>query len=160
MRGFETNLVDLEGEHGLLGQTAGRTDQTVTAWLDERGQAWKDAVQIVAMDLCASCRAAVCEALQNARIVADHVYLVCLANQAFTDVRRRVTWHAHGRRGRETDTAWAARRRLLRGRERLSPAQFTKMWNDLMDGDPQGRDPDRVARRRRRPRAPPDHDHR
>jgi len=53
-----------------------------------------------------------------------------------TDVRRRVTWDSHGRRGRKTDPAWAARRRLLRGWERLSPSQFTKMWNDLMDGDP------------------------
>ena len=133
---FETNFVDLAGEQGLLGQTAGRTKQAVTAWLDARGQAWKDSVQVVAMDPCASYRAAVREALPQARIVADHFHLVRLANQAVTDVRRRVTWDTHGRRGRKTDPAWAARRRLLRGWERLSPAQFIKMWNDLMDGDP------------------------
>ncbi len=33
----------------------------------------------------------------------------------------------------------AARRRLLRGRERLSEAQFIRMWNDLIDGDPTGK---------------------
>ena len=76
------------------------------------------------------------EALPQARIVADHFHLVQLANQAVTDVRRRVTWDTKGRRGRKTDPAWAARRRLLRGRERLSSTQFTKMWNDLMDDDP------------------------
>ena len=108
----------------------------MTAWLDARGQAWKDSVQVVAMDPCASYRAAVREALLQARIVADHFHLVRLANQAVTDVRRRVTWDTHGRRGRKTDPAWAARRRLLRGWERLSPAQFIKMWNDLVDGDP------------------------
>ena len=108
----------------------------MTAWLDARGQAWKDSVQVVAMDPRASNRAAVREALPQARIVADHFHLVRLANQAVTDVRRRVTWDTHGRRGRKTDPAWAARRRLLRGWERLSPAQFTKMWNDLVDGDP------------------------
>jgi len=82
----------------------------VTAWLDARGQAWKDAVQIVAMDPCASYRAAVRQALPNARIVADHFHLVALANQAVTDVRRRVTWQVHGRRGGKSDPAWAARR--------------------------------------------------
>jgi len=133
---FETNFVDLAGEQGLLGQTAGRTRQAVTAWLDERGQAWKDSVQVVAMDPCASYRAAVREALPQARIVADHFHLVRLANQAVTEVRRRMTWDSHSRRGRKTDPAWAARRRLLRGWERLSPAQFANMWNDLMDGDP------------------------
>ncbi len=135
---FETNFVDLDGRQGLLGQTAGRTSAAVVDWLDERGQAWKDAVQIVAMDPCASYRAAVHEALPQARIVADHFHLVRLANQAVTDVRRRVTFDTHGRRGRKSDPAWAARRRLLRGRERLSHNQFVRMWNDLIDGDPTG----------------------
>ncbi len=96
---FETNFVDLAGPQGLLGQTSGRTKVAVAAWLDARGQAWKDSVQIVAMDPCASYRAAVHEALPQARIVADHFHLVQLANQALTDVRRRVTWDTHGRRG-------------------------------------------------------------
>ena len=135
---FETNFVDLASPQGLLGQTSGRTKASVVAWLDERGQGWKDAVQIVAMDPCASYRAAVQQALPHALIVADHFHLVALANQAVTDVRRRVTWDTHGRRGRKTDPAWAARRRLLRGRERLSEAQFTRMWNDLVDSDPTG----------------------
>jgi transposase len=136
---FETNFVDLDGRQGLLGQTSGRTKAAVAAWLHERGQAWKDSVQIVAMDPCASYRAAVHEALPQARIVADHFHLVRLANQAVIDVRRRVTWNTHGRRGRKSDPAWAARRRLLRGRERLSEAQFIRMWNDLIDGDPTGK---------------------
>ncbi len=77
-------------------------------WLDERAQAWKDAVQIVA----------------------DHFHLVQLANQAVTDVRRRVTFDTQGRRGRKSDPAWAVRR--------LSHNQFVRMWNDLIDGDPTG----------------------
>jgi transposase len=136
---FETNFVDLGGWQGLLGQASGRTKANVVAWLDERGQAWKDAVRVVAMDPCATYRAAVAEALPHALIVADHFHLVRLANQAVTDVRRRVTWDLHGRRGRATDPAWAARRRLLRGRERLRPEQFAKMWNDLVDADPSSR---------------------
>jgi transposase len=133
---FETNFVDLAGFQSLLGQASGRTKANVIAWLDERGQAWKDAVRVVAMDPCATYRAAVAEALPHALIVADHFHLVRLANQAVTDVRRRVTWDLHGRRGRAADPAWAARRRLLRGRERLRPDQFARMWNDLVDADP------------------------
>jgi transposase len=49
---FETNFVDLAGRQGLLGQTSGRTKAAVVQWLDARGQAWKDSVQIVAMDPC------------------------------------------------------------------------------------------------------------
>jgi transposase len=68
---FETNFVDLAGTQGLLGQASGRTKANVVAWLDERGQVWKDAVQIVAIDPCATYRATIAEALPHARIVAD-----------------------------------------------------------------------------------------
>jgi transposase len=39
-------------------------------------------------------------ALPHAVIVAGHFHLVRLANQAVTDLRRRVTWGTHGRPGR------------------------------------------------------------
>jgi hypothetical protein len=53
-----------------------------------------------------------------------------------TAVRRRVTFDAHGRRGRRQDPEWANRRRLLTARERLSPRAFAAMWNALIDNDP------------------------
>src|SRR3954451_15158381 len=90
------------------------------------------------MDPCATYRAAVAQALPHALIVADHFHLVRLANQAVTDVRRRVTWATHGRRGRAADPEWAQRRRLLRGHERLRADQFAKMWNELTDADATG----------------------
>ncbi len=68
---FETNFVDLAGTGGLLGQTAGRTGAAVVSWLDARGETWKAAVQVVAMDPHAGYRAAVAAALPNARIDAD-----------------------------------------------------------------------------------------
>lgn len=112
--------------------------KTVTDWLDARGQEWKDSVRVVAMDPCASYRAAVTKALPQAVIVADHFHVVRLANQALTQVRQRVTRTATGRRGAVTDPVWANRRRLLRGRERLRPKQFTKLWNSLVDNEPTG----------------------
>lgn len=41
--------------------------------------------------------------------------LVKLGNDMLTDVRRRVSWDIHGRRGCGTDLAWAHRLLLLRG---------------------------------------------
>ena len=67
--------------------------------------------------------------LPNATLVVDHFHLVKLANDAVTKVRRRVTWTLRERRGRKIDPEWANRRRLLRGRERLSAKSFAKMWN-------------------------------
>jgi transposase len=135
---FETNFVDLTGTGGLLGQAAGRTKTTVTDWLDARGPAWKAAVEVVAIDPCATYRRAVTEALPHARIVADHFHVSRLGNSAVTAVRQRVTREQAGRRGRKADPAWANRRRLPRGRERLSDRQFARMWNDLVDAEPSG----------------------
>ena len=135
---FETNFVDLTGTQGLLGQTAGRTTKTVTGWLDGLGQDWKDAVAIVAMDPCATYRRAVQQALPHAIIVADHFHVVRLANQALTEVRQRVTRDQTGRRGLKKDPVWANRRRLLRGRERLTDKAFATMWNGLIDHDDTG----------------------
>lgn len=62
---FETNFVDLAGTQGLLGQASGRKKTNVIGWLDARGQAWKDQIEIVAMDPCATYRAAVRQALPS-----------------------------------------------------------------------------------------------
>ena len=133
---FETNFIDLAGDAGLLGQTAGRTGAAVMAWLDARGQAWKDAVQVVAMDPCAGYRAAVHRALPHARIVVDHFHLVRLANQMVTEVRQRVAREQLGRRGRRYDPAWVNRRLLLRAGDRLSTRALARLADTLRRDDP------------------------
>lgn len=74
--------------------------------------------------------------LPNATLVVDHFHLVKLANDALTKVRRRITWDLRDRRGRKIDPEWANRRRLLRGRERLSENSFAEMWNQIQAEDP------------------------
>jgi transposase len=135
---FETNFTDASGAGRLLGQVAGRTGKAVTGWLDDRGQAWKDQVQFVAMDPCAVYRSAIKRALPDAVIVVDHFHLVRLANQAVTKVRQRVTRQALGRRGTTRDPAWGKRRRLLRARERLTPEQFHRMWEEILSQEATG----------------------
>jgi len=51
------------------------------------------------------------------------------------DIKARISAQTTGRRGRATDPVWANRRKLMRGRERLSQQAFTTMWNALADGD-------------------------
>jgi transposase len=135
---FGTNFTSLSGQGRLLGQVAGRTGKAVTGWLDARGQDWKNQVAFVAIDPCAVYRPAVQRALPHAVIVVDHFHLVRLASQAVTRVRQRVTREHLGRRGMAKDPAWANRRRLLRGRERLSDRAFTRMWDQITAHEPTG----------------------
>lgn len=57
--------------------------------------------------------------------------------QGPTEVRQHATRASRGRRGRNKDPEWAARRRLLLAHERHTGEAFTKLWNALVDaGDP------------------------
>ena len=47
---WETGFVDLTGNQGLLGQVDGRRRRSVIRWLDHRSNAFRDAVQVVAVD--------------------------------------------------------------------------------------------------------------
>jgi transposase len=134
---WHTAIVDAAGPAGLLAHIDGRTAATVTDWLTEQPDSWKATVSHVSIDLSASYAKAVREALPDAVLVADKFHLVALGNQMLTEVRQHATRTARGRRGRKKDPEWAARRRLLLGRERHTGASFTRMWNALIDaGEP------------------------
>jgi transposase len=135
---FETNFVDLAGGQGLLGQTSGRRKRAVSGWLDARGEGWKNAVAVVALDPCAVYRSAVQAALPDATIVADHFHVVRLATETVTKVRQRTTREQLDRRGRKSDPVWANRRLLLKAHERLSERAFARMWNGCIDHEPTG----------------------
>jgi len=134
---WDTGFVDLAGSQGLLGQREGRTGATVIAWLSERSAPFREGIEYVAIDPAAAYASAVRTPglLPNATLVVDHFHLVKLANDALTKVRRRITWDLRERRGRKIDPEWANRRRLLRGRERLSEKSFAKMWNQIQAED-------------------------
>jgi transposase len=134
---WHTGFVDAAGTGGLLAQVEGRTSAATIAWLNAQPQPWRAGITHVSIDLSASYAKAVREALPDAVLVADRFHLVQLANKMVTDVRQRVIRETEGRRGRKTDPAWTARRRLLTAHERLRPETFANMWNSLIDtGDP------------------------
>ena len=130
---WHTGFVDAAGTGGLLAQVEGRTSAATIAWLNAQPAAWRAGITHVTIDLSASYAKAVRVALPDAVLVADRFHLVQLANKVVTDVRQRVIRESEGRRGRKSDPAWAARRRLLTAHERLRPETFAKMWNSLID---------------------------
>lgn len=131
-----------------MGQVSGRRRRSVIDWLNQRSQAFRDAIQVVALDPSAPYASAVRAVLPHARVAVDPFHLVLLANKTVTAVRQRVTGDQLDRCGRAADPVWAHRRLLRRGRQRLSEAAFARMWNGCMDADPARADPGRLDRQR------------
>ncbi len=49
---WPTCFFDLSGDQGLLGQVEGRTADDAAYWLARATPAWRDAVRVVAIDMC------------------------------------------------------------------------------------------------------------
>jgi len=114
----------------------GRDSSAVRGWLLARPRWWRHKVDVVAVDPSAAFRSVVRPLLPNARVVVDHWHLVRLANDAPTQVRRRVCHEVKSRRGRREDLVWAHRLLLLRGGDRLSPPALAKLKVVLRSDDP------------------------
>src|SRR3954451_10427644 len=130
-----TTLVDADTGR-VLGGVHGRDSAGVGTWLAARSPAWREAVQVVAIDPSAAFRKALREYLPAAAISVDAFHLVKLANDTVTGVRQRVIREQRGRRGRLEDPAWVNRRLLLRAGNTLSPAALTRLKATLRTDDP------------------------
>ncbi|PBC93012.1 transposase [Streptomyces sp. Ag82_O1-15] len=128
---WHVGFVDLSGKQGLLGQVEGRTAQAVIDWLADRDQAWRDAVQYVAIDMCTIFKSAIRRVLPQATLAVDHFHLVQLANQTLTEVRRRVTVTRRGRRGRKGNRKWELRNRLTRSAARMRGEHVDALLDEL-----------------------------
>ena len=133
---WDTGLVDITADQGLLGQVNGRNSAVVIDRLAHRDPAWRAAITHVAIDLSTVYARVAREALPDAVVIADRFHVVKKANDMVDAVRRRVTWAQRGRRGRKVDVEWINRRRLLRGAERLTDAQRTTLFTKLLSADP------------------------
>jgi transposase len=116
----------------------GRTADDAAYWLARGSPAWRDAVQVVAIDMCSIYASAVRRMLPAAQLVVDLFHVVLLAVKMTGDVRRRAVREKHGRRGRSGDAEYGVRGLLVRNLEHLSAAQFAKVMNTL-GGDRHGR---------------------
>jgi transposase len=122
---------DLDGNQGLLGQVEGRTSDDTAYWLAGATPAWRDAVEVVAIDMCAIFASAVRKMLPRAAIAVDLFHVVQLAVKTTGDVRRRAIRELYGRRGKAGDPGYGIKRLLTRNLESLSPEQFEKIIETL-----------------------------
>ena len=77
-----TRVRDGTGPARLLDMVEGRSKHAFTRWLAERPQAWRDAVEVVAMDGFTGFKTATSEELPDAVAVMDPFHVVRLAGQA------------------------------------------------------------------------------
>src|SRR3954453_13813209 len=130
-----TALVDADTGR-VLGVVDGRDSAGVGTWLAARSPAWREAVEVVAIDPSAAFRKALREQLPAAAVSVDAFHLVKLANDMVTQVRQRAIREQKGRRGRLEDPAWVNRRLLLRAGNTLSPRALARLRATLRTDDP------------------------
>jgi transposase len=122
-----TGIRDGTGPARLLDMVEGRSNQAFKAWLTERDDGWRDAVEVVAMDGFTGFKTATTEELPDAVAVMDPFHVVRLAGDALDRCRRRVQQAIHGHRGRKSDPLYSARRTLHTGADLLTDKQKDRL---------------------------------
>jgi transposase len=122
-----TPIRDRTGPARLLDMVPGRTKSVFKTWLSTRPQAWRDRVEVVAMDGFTGFKTAAAEELPDAVAVMDPFHVVRLAGDALDQCRRRVQQRLHGHRGRADDPLYRARRTLHTGEELLTDGQRERL---------------------------------
>ena len=115
-----TPIRDGSGPARLLDMVEGRSKQVFKTWLAERPQAWRDLLEVVAMDGFTGFKTATTEELPDAVAVMDPFHVVRLAGDALDQCRRRTQQHLHGHRGRSGDPLFSSRRMLHTGTDLLT----------------------------------------
>ena len=115
-----TPIRDATGPARLLDMVEGRSKEAFKTWLSERSQAWRDSIEIVAMDGFTGFKTATTEELPDAVAVMDPFHVVRLAGDALDQCRRRIQQAIHGHRGRRDDPLYRARRTLHTGSDLLT----------------------------------------
>lgn len=89
----------------MLGVVDGRDSAAVATCLIQRNPAWRQRIEVVAIDPSAAFRKALRVHLPDAAVSVDAFHLVKLANDTLTRVRQRLAQQVKGRRARLVDPA-------------------------------------------------------
>ena len=122
-----TPIRDRTGPARLLDMVEGRSKAAFKAWLADHPRAWRDAVEVVAMDGFTGFKTAAAEELPDAVAVMDPFHVVRLAGDALDQCRRRVQLRTVGHRGHADDPLYRARRTLHTGEELLTDRQRDRL---------------------------------
>ena len=122
-----TAIRDGTGPSRLLDMVEGRSKQVFKTWLAERDPAFRDAVEVVAMDGFTGFKTAASEELPDAVAVMDPFHVVRLAGDALDRCRRRIQLDTCGHRGRANDPLYRCRRTLHTGADLLTDKQKTRV---------------------------------
>ena len=135
-----TGMVDLtRDQHGrvrarLLDLVPGRSGKAYADWLQARGDAFRQRVQVATLDPFHGYKNAIDDQLADAISVLDAFHVVKLGGQAVDEVRRRVQQASTGHRGRKGDPLYGIRNLLRCGEERLTDRQHARLAA-AMDAD-------------------------
>ena len=122
-----TPVRDRTGPARLLDMVEGRSSEVFATWLSDQDQAWRDAIEVVAMDGFTGFKTAAAQELPNAVPVLDPFHVIRLAGDALDETRRRVQQATTGHRGRKGDPLYAARRTLHTGSDLLTDRQRARL---------------------------------
>ena len=122
-----TPIRDGTGPARLLDVVDGRSKAAFKTWLADRPQAWRDGVEVVAMDGFTGFKTAAAEELPAAVAVMDPFHVVRLGADAMDRCRRRVQQDLHGHRGFKGDPLYRARRTLHTGEDLLTDRQRERL---------------------------------
>ena len=122
-----TGIRDGTGPARLLDMVQGRSKQAFKTWLADRPQAWRDGVEVVAMDGFTGFKTAAAEELPDAVAVMDPFHAVRLAGEALDQCRRRVQLATCGHRGYKGDPLYTSRRTLHTGAGLLTDTQTDRL---------------------------------
>jgi transposase len=137
--GYVTVIVDLTpvlegtGRARLLDLVPGRSAAALTTWLTQQDQAFRDRIEVVAMDGFGGYKTAATEQLSQATAVMDPFHVVALAGTKLDLCRQRVQQQTCGHRGRTGDPLYGVRRTLRTRLPLLSTRQKVRLETVFAD---------------------------
>jgi transposase len=122
-----TPVRDGTGPARLLDMVPGRSKAVFTDWLSQQSQAFRDGIEVVAMDGFTGFKTATTQTLPAATAVMDPFHVVALAGDALERCRQRVQQDTLAHRGRTGDPLYAIRRVLRTGTDLLTDRQRARL---------------------------------
>jgi transposase len=122
-----TPIRDGTGPARLLDMVEGRSKSAFKTWLADRTEAWRDGIEVVAMDGFTGFKTAAAEEVPDAVAVMDPFHVVRLAGDALNRCRQRTQRELHGHRGLKNDPLYRARRTLHTGADLLTERQTARL---------------------------------